>query len=193
MSAVRERAEKELRESARIACAAVAHAVIVGAWGYFLLQGVVDPLGGINSLWPLFGISNQLLATIALCVCTTVLIKMGRGRFAWVTLAPLGWLICVTMTASWQKIWHPNPRVGFLAHARLLTEQMALGRIPAARMVETQRLVFNDRLDAAVTAVFALLVVVILVESARHWYLYAVGRREPVLSEAPTELSRLPA
>ncbi|PYV23236.1 MAG: carbon starvation protein A, partial [Acidobacteria bacterium] len=163
------------------------------AWGYFLLQGVVDPLGGINSLWPLFGISNQLLATIALCVSTTVLIKMGKGRFAWVTLAPLGWLVSVTMTASWQKIWHPNPRIGFLAHARLLAEQIAAGQAPVPRMVETQRLIFNDRLDAAVTAVFASLVVVILAESARHWYLYAVGRKEPVLSEAPIELSRLPA
>ena len=171
----------------------VTSAAIVGAWGYFLLQGVVDPLGGINSLWPLFGISNQLLATIALCVSTTVLIKMGKGRFAWVTLAPLGWLVSVTMTASWQKIWHPNPRIGFLAHARLLAEQIAAGQVPAARMVETERLMFNDRLDAAVTAVFASLVVVILAESARHWYLYAVGRKEPVLSEAPIELSRLPA
>jgi len=171
----------------------VTSAAIVGAWGYFLLQGVVDPLGGINSLWPLFGISNQLLATIALCVSTTVLIKMGKGRFAWVTLAPLGWLVSVTMTASWQKIWHPNPRIGFLAHARLLAEQIAAGQAPAPRMVETQRLIFNDRLDAAVTAVFASLVVVILAESARHWYLYAVGRKEPVLSEAPIELSRLPA
>src|SRR5437773_8891344 len=171
----------------------VTSAAIVGAWGYFLLQGVVDPLGGINSLWPLFGISNQLLATIALCVSTTVLIKMGKGRFAWVTLAPLGWLVSVTMTASWQKIWHPNPRIGFLAHARLLAEQIAAGQVPAARMVETQRLIFNDRLDAAVTAVFASLVVVILAESARNWYLYLVGRKEPVLSEAPIELSRLPA
>jgi carbon starvation protein len=171
----------------------VTSAAIVGAWGYFLLQGVVDPLGGINSLWPLFGISNQLLATIALCVSTTVLVKMGKGRFVWVTLAPLGWLVSVTMTASWQKIWHPNPRIGFLAHARLLAEQMAAGQVPAARMVETQRLMFNDRLDAAVTAVFASLVVVILAESARHWYLYAVGRKAPVLSEAPIELSRLPA
>src|SRR3989454_36457 len=168
-------------------------AAIVGAWGYFLLQGVVDPLGGINSLWPLFGISNQLLATIALCVSTTILIKMGKGRFAWVTLAPLAWLVSVTMTASWQKIWHPNPRIGFLAHARLLAEQIAAGQVPAARMVETQRLIFNDRLDAAVTAVFASLVVVILAESARNWYLYLVGRKEPVLSEAPIELSRLPA
>jgi carbon starvation protein len=168
-------------------------AAIVAAWGYFLLQGVVDPLGGINSLWPLFGISNQLLATIALCVSTTILIKMGKGRFAWVTLAPLGWLVCVTMTASWQKVWHPNPRIGFLAHARLLAEQLAARQVPAARIVETQRLMFNDRLDAVVTAVFALLVVVILAESARHWYLYAVGRKEAVLSEAPVELSRLPA
>jgi carbon starvation protein len=168
-------------------------AVIVAAWGYFLLQGVVDPLGGINSLWPLFGISNQLLATIALCVCTTILIKMGKGRYAWVTLAPLCWLVSVTMTASWQKIWHSDPRIGFLAHARLLTEQLAAGSLPAAKIVETERLIFNDRLDAAVTAVFAALVVVILVESARNWWLYSVGRKQPVLSEAPMELSRLPA
>jgi carbon starvation protein len=168
-------------------------AVIVAAWGYFLLQGVVDPLGGINSLWPLFGISNQLLATIALCVCTTILIKMGKGRYAWVTLAPLCWLVSVTMTASWQKIWHSNPRISFLAHARLLTEQLAAGSVPAAKIVETERLIFNDRLDAAVTAVFAALVVVILVESARNWWLYSVGRKQPVLSEAPMELSRLPA
>ncbi len=171
----------------------VTSALIVAAWGYFLLQGVVDPLGGINSLWPLFGISNQLLATIALCVCTTILIKMGKGRFVWVTLAPLGWLVSVTMTASWQKIWHTNPRIGFLAHAHLLADQLAAGSVPAAKIVETQRLIFNDRLDAAVTALFAALVLVILVESARNWWLYAVGRKEPALSESPVELSRLPA
>ncbi len=166
-------------------------AVIVGAWGYFLLQGVVDPLGGINSLWPLFGISNQLLATIALCVCTTVLIKMGKKRFAWVTLLPLSWLVCVTMTASYQKVLDPNPRIGFLAHARSLAEQLASGAVPAAKIAETQRLIFNDRLDAMVTILFASLVLLILAESGRHWWLYIFGRREPVLSETPMELSRI--
>ncbi len=166
-------------------------AAIVGAWGYFLYQGVVDPLGGINSLWPLFGIANQLLATIALCVCTTILIKMGKLRHAWVTLLPLGWLVSVTMTASWQKVFHPNPRIGFLAHARSLAEQLAAGAVPAATVAETNRLIFNDRLDAAVTLVFASLVLVVLIESGRHWWLYAFGRKQPVLSEAPMKLSRL--
>jgi carbon starvation protein len=164
---------------------------IVGAWGYFLYQGVVDPLGGINSLWPLFGISNQLLATIALCLGTTIIIKMGKARFAWVTLVPLGWLVAVTMTASVEKIWHPNPRIGFLAHARFLGEQLAAGTVAPDKLVETQRLIFNDRLDAAVTFVFAALVVVILVESGRHWWLYLGGRKTPVLTEAPMELSKL--
>ncbi len=164
---------------------------IVGAWGYFLYQGVVDPLGGINSLWPLFGISNQLLATIALCLGTTIIIKMGKARFAWVTLVPLGWLVAVTMTASVEKIWHPNPRIGFLAHARFLGEQLAAGTLAPDKLVETQRLIFNDRLDAAVTFIFAALVVVILVESGRHWWLYLGGRKTPVLTEAPMELSKL--
>jgi carbon starvation protein len=168
----------------------ITSAAIVGAWGYFLYQGVVDPLGGINSLWPLFGISNQLLAAIALCVCTTILIKMGKTRFAWVTVAPLAWLVAVTMTASYQKIWSPDPRLGFLAHAQQLSEHLAAGVIPVHLIAETQRLIFNDRLDAAVTAVFALLVLVILFESGRNWLLYALGRKKPVLNEAPMELSR---
>jgi carbon starvation protein len=168
-------------------------AMMVAAWGYFLYQGVLDPLGGINSLWPLFGISNQLLASIALCVATTILIKMGQWRYVGVTLVPLGWLVAVTMTASAQKIWHPNAHIGFLAHASALSQQLAAGSIPASKIAETQRLIFNDRLDAAVTALFATLVLVILAESARHWWLYAVGRRQPVLSEAPQEFSRLPA
>jgi carbon starvation protein len=168
-------------------------AVVVGAWGYFLLQGVVDPLGGINSLWPLFGISNQLLATVALCVGTTILIKMGKGHYVWVTLTPLLWLISVTMTASWQKIWHPDPRIGLLAHARYLVEEMGSGGVPAARVVETQRLIFNDRLDAVVTAVFASMVLLIVIESGRHWWLYASGRKQFTLDEAPMRLSHLEA
>jgi carbon starvation protein len=164
---------------------------MVAAWGYFLFQGVMDPLGGINSLWPLFGISNQLLAAIALCVCTTILIKMGKSRYILVTLAPLVWLVSATMTASAQKIWAPDPALGFLAHARYLAEQIAAGTIAADKIADTQRLIFNDRLDAMVTLVFASVVLVILVESGRNWWLYSSGRKRVVLSESPVELSRL--
>lgn len=167
--------------------------IMVAAWGYFLFQGVMDPLGGINSLWPLFGISNQLLAAIALCVCTTILIKMDKSRYILVTLAPLVWLVSATMTASAQKIWASEPALGFLAHARYLADQIAAGNIPVDKIAETQRLIFNDRLDAMVTLVFALVVLVILIESGRNWWLYSSGRKRVVLSEAPAELSRISA
>jgi len=168
-------------------------ALIVLFWGYFLFQGVLDPLGGINSLWPLFGISNPLLAAIALCVCTTVLIKMEKSRYALITLGPLVWDVFATMTASFQKIWSPIPALGFLAHARYLADQIAAGSIPAAQVVQTQQLIFNDRLDALVTFIFAALVVVILIESGRNWWLYASGRKRVELCESPVELSRLTA
>src|SRR6266404_8630796 len=126
--------------------------IIVGMWGYFLYQGVIDPLGGINSLWPLFGISNQLLAAVALVVATTILLKMGRTRWIWVTLLPMCWLVIITMSASYQKIFDANPRIGFLAYANALAAQIAAGKIPAGKLVDTQRLIFNQRLDAAVTA-----------------------------------------
>ncbi|MGA7960177.1 MAG: carbon starvation CstA family protein, partial [Candidatus Acidiferrales bacterium] len=115
-------------------------ALMVGAWGYFLWQGVQDPLGGINSLWPLFGIANQLLAAVALVVATTILLKMGRTRWIWITLAPMVWLVAITMTASYQKIFDASPRIGFLAQARVLAAQIAAGTIPAEKIALTQRL-----------------------------------------------------
>jgi len=158
-------------------------ALIVGAWGFFLWQGVKDPLGGINSLWPLFGIANQLLATVALCVATTIIIKMHRTRYASVTLVPLMWLVAVTFTASWHKILDPNPRIGFLAQARVLTA----GALTPA----TARLIFNNRLDAAVTAVLVGMVALVLIESARQWLNVLSGREEARVKEAPFVRTRL--
>ena len=155
-------------------------ALFVAMWGHFLYQGVMDPLGGINSLWPLFGISNQLLAAVALCVGTTVIIKMGRARYAWTTLAPLAWLVVVTLTAGWQKIFSDDPRLGFLAHARWLGERLAAGAIPpgAKSVADAGRMMLNDRLDAAVAAFFMVAMLVILADSAREW-LAVVGGRKP--------------
>jgi carbon starvation protein len=160
-------------------------AIIVALWGYFLYQGVVDPLGGINSLWPLFGISNQLLAAVALVVATTILMKMGRLRWIWVTLLPMAWLVVITMTASYQKIFDANPRIGFLAYANALAAQVAAGKIPAEKIAETQRLIFNQRLDAAVTGVLAAMILVLIVEALAQWYSILSRRKEPVLHESP--------
>ncbi|HLZ50258.1 MAG TPA: carbon starvation CstA family protein [Candidatus Acidoferrum sp.] len=160
-------------------------AIIVGAWGYFLYQGVVDPLGGINSLWPLFGISNQLLATVALVVATTILLKMKRLRWIWVTLAPTVWLVAVTMTASYQKIFDPSPALGFLSNANALAARIAAGQIPPAKIAEMQRLIFNQRLDAVVTGVLALMILILIAEALVQWYAILSGRREAVLHEAP--------
>jgi carbon starvation protein len=165
-------------------------AVIVALWGYFLYQGVVDPLGGINSLWPLFGISNQLLAAVALVVATTILMKMGRLRWIWVTLLPMTWLVIITMTASYQKIFDANPRIGFLAYAKALAAQIAAGKIPAEKIAETQRLIFNQRLDAAVTGVLAAMILVLIVEALAQWYSILSRRKEPVLHESPYVATR---
>jgi carbon starvation protein len=160
-------------------------ALIVGAWGYFLWQGVKDPLGGINSLWPLFGISNQLLATVALCVATTIIIKMHRAKYAAVTLVPLAWLVAVTFTASWHKMFDANPRVGFLAQARVLAAS------PTPMSSATARVIFNNRLDAAVTGVLVMMVTLVLVESARQWIGILSGSREARVSESPFLRTRL--
>src|SRR5271170_5912537 len=160
-------------------------ALIVGAWGYFLYQGVVDPLGGINSLWPLFGISNQLLAAVALVVATTILLKMGRLKWIWVTLLPMTWLVVITMTASYEKIFSANPRIGFLAYANALTGQIAAGQIATAKIAETHRVIFNQRLDAVVTAVLAIMILVLLAEAILQWHAILSRGKEPVLHETP--------
>jgi carbon starvation protein len=159
-------------------------AAVVLGWGYFLYQGVVDPLGGINSLWPLFGISNQLLAAVALCVGTTIIIKMGRQRYAWVTLGPLAWLVVVTMTAGWQKVFSADPKLGFLAHAASLAESAA----PTAA-----RQIFNDRLNTAVALFFMAVVALLIVTSAWEWWLVLSKRKPEVVHETPFVESALAA
>jgi carbon starvation protein len=160
-------------------------ALIVGAWGYFLYQGVLDPLGGINTLWPLFGIANQLLATVALAVATTILIKMDRLRFAWVTFLPATWLVLATMTASYQKMFDPNPRVGFLAHAQLLAGQLQSSPDQGAFSSVVARQILNDQINFVVTGVLASLVLLVVVSTGWEWVKLVTGRRPLDLQEAP--------
>ena len=153
-----------------------ASAMVCGAWGYFLYQGVVDPLGGINALWPLFGISNQLLAAVALCVATTILIKMGRQRFAWVTLAPLAWIVIVTMTAGGQLVFSADPKLGFFARAAAAAQSVD---------PDAARRVFNYRLDALITLFFMAVVALLIFTSAREWWLVLSKRKAAVVHESP--------
>jgi len=175
---------KPLGETKSTAGNFIATVAFVGAWGWFLYQGVVDPLGGINSLWPIFGVANQLLAVVALALGTTVLLKMGRARYAWVTLLPLGWLLAVTSTAGLMKIFSPAP-VGFLAIARGIEAKIAAGGTPA-EMKMWQTLLLNNRVDAAVTGAFLVLVALVLAANARVWW-QVLARRQPapVLREDP--------
>ncbi len=156
--------------------AMLASAFVVGGWGYFLYQGVVDPLGGINSLWPLFGIANQLLAIVALCVGTTVLIKMGKQRFAWVTLLPLAWLLVVVMSAGYLKVFSPQPSIGFLAQAQKLADSTE----PNAA-----RLIFNAKLNATMALVFMGVTLLVIAASAREWFLVVMQRKPATVREAP--------
>jgi len=162
-------------------------AAVVGGWGYFLIQGVRDPLGGINSLWPLFGIANQLLAAIALCVGTTILLKMHGVKYMWITCVPLAWLVLVTFTAALEKIFSPVPAIGFLAQVDRLQAS------PAAATLTTQTLIFNARLDAALCGILLLMVATILIDSFRVWYGLLRGTRQSRVAEAPFVISQLRA
>ncbi|HEX5343963.1 MAG TPA: carbon starvation CstA family protein [Duganella sp.] len=162
----------------------------VAAWGYFLYQGVVDPLGGINTLWPLFGIANQMLAAIALILGTCVLFKMKRGQYAWVTIVPTVWLLLCTLTAGWQKIFDANPKVGFLAHAAKYQAALDEGKIlaPAKSIAQMQQVIFNDYLDASLAGFFVIVVLSVLVFGART-VLRARANSKPTANESPMVLS----
>jgi carbon starvation protein len=154
-------------------------------------MGTIDPLGGINSLWPLFGIANQMLAAIALCVATTILVKSGKLKYIWVTALPLSWLILVTSCAAWAKLFDDNLRIGFLAHAADLSDKLAKGLLPEAQAASAPQLIFNDYLNASLTALFLLITWLLLADTLRVIYCIISGKNYPQSSEAPHIPSRL--
>jgi carbon starvation protein len=163
----------------------IATLLCVSAWGYFLYQGVVDPLGGINTLWPLFGISNQMLAAVALILATVVLFRMKRQKFAWVTMVPTAWLLVCTLTAGYQKLFHENPRIGFLAHADKFRAAAANGELlaPAKSAAQMQQIIMNDYIDASLAAIFMAVVLSILAFGIRAC-LQALREDRPTTVEA---------
>jgi len=172
-----------------------ASAVVVAAWGYFLYQGVNDPLGGINQLFPLFGIANQLLAAVALTVATTLLIKSGRLKWAWVTGVPLAWDVAVTLTASWQKIFSSDPTLGFFAQRERYQSALERGELlaPAKTTGAMRQIVTNSTVDGILAALFAILIIVVLTDAIRIW-IRVIRTRQPLPStEAPFEESRIAA
>ncbi|WP_407697587.1 carbon starvation CstA family protein [Streptomyces corynorhini] len=172
-----------------------ASAVVVGGWGYFLWVGVHDPLGGINQLFPLFGIANQLLAAVALAVCTTLLIKSGRLKWAWVTAVPLAWDAAVTLTASWQKIFSGDPKVGFFTQRDVYQSAIDRGEVlpPAKTMDDMHTVVTNSTVDGVLSALFALLILVVIADAARVCVRAIRAPESVALSEAPYVRSRITA
>ena len=165
--------------------------MIVAAWGYFLYIGVIDPNGGVNILWPLFGISNQMLAAIALSVATGILVKSGKLRYAWVTLLPLVWLVIVTTTAAWQKIMSDDVRVGFFAAANDLSSKLAAGLLPPEKAAVAPQLIFNQQLDAWLTMFFVLVLWVVIIDMLRACWRFLSGREVLPSTEHPYEPSLL--
>ena len=171
----------------------IASALIVAAWGYFLYAGVNDPQGGIYTLFPLFGIANQLLAAVALTVGTTILIKMGKLRYAWITALPLAWDAAVTLTASYQKIFSADPALGFFAQRSAAIEAANNGELygNATNAADVQQIITNSTVDGILSILFALAIIIVILDASRVWFGLISGGKEPELSEAPWEESRL--
>ena len=165
--------------------------LVVMAWGYFLYMGTIDPLGGINSLWPLFGIANQMLATIALCVATTILVKSGKAQYFWVTAGPLTFLLTITSAAAYEKLFSTEVRVGFLTHAADLSAKLVEGKLPVAQVAAAPQLIFNDYLDAGLTLLFLIVTWVLVLDTVRVIFNILTGRPHPPNTESPHEPSRL--
>jgi carbon starvation protein len=171
----------------------VASALIVAAWGYFLYAGVNDPQGGIYTLFPLFGIANQLLAAVALTVGTTILIKTGKLKYAWVTALPLAWDAAVTLTASWQKIFSPDPLLGFFAQRSAAIEAARNGELygNAENQADVQQIIVNSTVDGILSILFAAMIIIVILDAARVWFGIIRGTKEPTTAEAPWEESHL--
>lgn len=182
---------KKLGETSYMPSVVFTSSLVVAGWGYFLYIGVIDPNGGVNILWPLFGIANQMLAAIALCVATGILVKSGKLKYAWVTGLPLLWLVTVTTTAAYQKIFSPDARVGFLAAADDLAAKLYSGMLPPDKAAVAPQLIFNQHLDAYLTLFFVVVLWVVIVDMLRLCTRYLTGRRVLKLSEVPHEPSRL--
>ena len=170
-------------------------AIVVGSWGYFLYTGVTNPLGGINQLFPLFGIANQLLAAVALSLATTLLIKHGKIRWAWITAIPLAWDATVTLTASFQKVFSSDPRVGFFTQRNRFQDALDQGEVlaPAKDVGEMEQVVLNSTIDGLLAAFFAVLIIIVLASSAVVWVRAIRAGGSLPTTEVPYQRSRVVA
>jgi carbon starvation protein len=182
---------KKLGETSYTPSVILTSSIVVAGWGYFLYIGVIDPNGGVNILWPLFGIANQMLAAIALCVATGILVKSGKLRYAWVTGLPLVWLVIITTTAAYEKIFSADARVGFFAAANDMASKLASGLLPPEKAAVAPQLIFNQHLDAYLTLFFVVVLWVVILDMVRLCLRYLSGKPVLKLSEVPHEPSRL--
>lgn len=176
---------KKLGETSYMPSVIFTSAIVVAGWGYFLYIGVIDPNGGVNILWPLFGIANQMLAAIALCVATGILVKSGKLKYVWVTALPLAWLVTITTTAAWQKISSDDIRVGFFAAANDLSTKLAAGLLPAEKVAVAPQLIFNQQLDAYLTMFFVVMLWIVIIDMLVVCMYALQGKRILPLSDTP--------